>query len=118
LVNKQYLPLLFDHFEKVPVIHDTVKHRPKRHPIVATECRRETDDRDFMGQDGGHEVGVWMFDIGVEVGQQSSISVHSDTEVIASKTEESTDEGAAAWCASSITIAFKDPGLNFLTRSA
>jgi hypothetical protein len=71
-----------------------------------------------MGQDGGHEVGVWMFDIGVEVGQQSSISVHSDTEVIASKTEESTDEGAAAWCASSITIAFKDPGLNFLTRSA
>jgi hypothetical protein len=37
-------PLLFNHLQKVPVVHNPVKNR-KREPIVSTERDGETNDR-------------------------------------------------------------------------
>ena len=37
-------PLVLDHLQKVPVVHDPVKNRAQREPIVPTERGRETDD--------------------------------------------------------------------------
>jgi hypothetical protein len=61
------------------------------------------------------EIGVWVFDTRIEVGQESSISVPSG--VTTRKAAKRAYEGAAAWWASSIIIAFKRAGLNLLIRS-
>ena len=39
------IPLLFDHIQKVPVVHDPVKNRTQREPIVPAERSGETNDR-------------------------------------------------------------------------
>jgi len=38
-------PLLFNHIQKVPVVHNPVKNRTQCEPIMSTERGGETDDR-------------------------------------------------------------------------
>lgn len=48
---------------------------------MTAERRRETNDRDFMGKNRRLEIGVWVFNFGVKVGQKSSVSVRNDVNV-------------------------------------
>lgn len=52
-VGTHIRPLLFDHVQKVSVIHNLVKNRAQREPIVSTECGGEPNDRHtvFEGSD-------------------------------------------------------------------
>ena len=43
--TRMHLPLFFDHIQKVPVVHDPVKNRTQREPIVSAERSGETNDR-------------------------------------------------------------------------
>ena len=50
-------PLLLDHIQKIPVVHDLVKNRSQREPVVPTERGRETNDwYVILGGGGGRGV--------------------------------------------------------------
>ena len=40
------IPLFLDHFEKVPVVDDSLKDRPQGEPVMSTKRCREAKDRD------------------------------------------------------------------------
>jgi len=56
-VKTYMLPLLFDHVQKVSVVHNPVKNRTKCEAIVPTERGGETDDRyAVLGRRGGRRI--------------------------------------------------------------
>lgn len=61
------LPLLLDHLEEVPVVHDTLKNGSQRQAVVSAEGRGEAEDWYLMGQRRRSEGLVRIFDRFVEV---------------------------------------------------
>ena len=67
-------PLLFDHFQKVAVIYDALKDGTQSKSIMATECSRETDDGDDMGQLGWFEEKVRAGDLSTKMRQEAAVT--------------------------------------------
>jgi hypothetical protein len=75
-------PLLFDHLQKVSVVHNPVKNRTQREPIVSTERGGETNDRYTVFDRSDRRVhgfvfntfdGMWTLDARVEVRKDTAI---------------------------------------------
>ena len=78
-------PLLFDHLQKVSVVHNPVKNRTQRESIVSAERGGETNDRYavFDGSDRVHGFvfntfdGIRTLDARVEVRKDTAIGGRS-----------------------------------------
>lgn len=100
------------------MVYNSLEHRTQCKTIVTAESGRKSDDGYFVRYLRGIEVFVRILDLTVEMGQESSVSLSTYLgEDASNKSICETHEGAAAWCASSTTIAFSPLGLNLASRA-
>jgi hypothetical protein len=68
-------PFFLDHLKKISVVDDSFENRAKSQSIMSTEGRREPNERNFVFRRECGVRSVGMFNLGMEMRQQPSITM-------------------------------------------